>query len=192
MRDNELMHYGVLGMKWGRRKQRAPSGIRKRMSVMARIKKRFARKLTSKSKDIKNIKMKDAKKRISDLSDSELQRRINRLNLERTYETALADRRNRHRSRTSKFVGKAISRIGDGLINKFANDVIPNAVVKALFKNNNSNAKKYKLSDNSNKNNINFKKNNSSDNSNKNNINFKKNNSSDNNIKNKKGEKNGG
>ena len=59
---DELYHYGVLGMRWGRRK---------------------ARKSTLSDDHLKTQKIK--KKRISELSNKELQEYNNRKNLERNY-----------------------------------------------------------------------------------------------------------
>lgn len=63
-----LAHYGVKGMRWGVRKSRPSSGTRKTAS----------KKPTPKPSATK-------KSRLSDLSDDELRRRINRLNMEKQY-----------------------------------------------------------------------------------------------------------
>lgn len=63
MDNNELYHYGVLGMKWGiRRKSRTPSAD---------------------SAKVKAIR----KKRVSEMSNQELIDANNRLNLERNYKS---------------------------------------------------------------------------------------------------------
>lgn len=58
MNRNELMHYGVLGMKWGVRRKRS--------------------KLSS-------VEVKPKKKTVSDLSDAELRQIINRHQMEKQY-----------------------------------------------------------------------------------------------------------
>lgn len=60
MNNNELYHYGVLGMKWGKRKGRTPSAD---------------------SADVKQIR----KKSIDEMSNDELRKANQRLELERQY-----------------------------------------------------------------------------------------------------------
>lgn len=69
MDNDELMHYGVLGMKWGVRKAR-------------RSKKPSADRTESYSEDYKNA---HSKKSVKYMSDSELQNRNKRLSMEKQY-----------------------------------------------------------------------------------------------------------
>lgn len=72
MDNNELYHYGIMGMKWGRRKDKSSNGVSKRSG---RIKKGIA----------KIKKAQTPKKKIKKLSDEELQKKINRLQMEKRY-----------------------------------------------------------------------------------------------------------
>lgn len=71
--DNELYHYGILGMRWGIRKSRSGSGGSKKTS-----KKRI---VSDDAKDAMSLK----KKKIYEMSNAELRRLNDRQNLERTY-----------------------------------------------------------------------------------------------------------
>lgn len=69
MDNNELYHHGVLGMKWGRRKDRRPSGKTRKLSVPVH----------------EDYLKAHSKKSIKSMSDSELRSRINRLQMEKQY-----------------------------------------------------------------------------------------------------------
>ena len=71
--DNELYHYGILGMRWGIRKSRSGSGGSKKTS-----KKRIA---SDDAKDAMSLK----KKKVYEMSNAELRRLNDRQNLEKTY-----------------------------------------------------------------------------------------------------------
>lgn len=77
--NDTLAHYGVLGMKWGKRKGSSGSSIK------------------SSKKSKKNPKA-------STLSDSELRQRINRLQMEKQYKQLTT----KERSTSSKFVGDVV------------------------------------------------------------------------------------
>ena len=78
MDNNELMHYGVLGMKWGVRKARkASSKASKNKSKSSSIDNK-----ESYSEDYKKAHI---KKSIKSMSDKELRDRLNRLNMEKQY-----------------------------------------------------------------------------------------------------------
>ena len=70
MNDNELKHYGILGMKWGRRKARVTSASTKRK-----------RSMSSDAKEAKRI----SKKKVYQMSNEELRKLNDRRNLERNY-----------------------------------------------------------------------------------------------------------
>lgn len=79
MRENELYHYGILGMKWG---------VRRTPEQLARA--RGKTKSSSSDNDTDNNKAKTSsntspKKSISEMTDDELRKTINRMQLEQQY-----------------------------------------------------------------------------------------------------------
>ena len=72
--SDELCHYGVLGMKWGRRKNRYKQSSTKKPK----------RQLSQDAKEAREIK----KKKISEMSNAELKKINERQTLERNYKTA--------------------------------------------------------------------------------------------------------
>lgn len=78
---DELMHYGVKGMKWGIRKARPTSSGKRRGRTNAQ---RIYESIGGKKKS-PTMSPKPAKRSISDMSDEELRSAINRLQMERAY-----------------------------------------------------------------------------------------------------------
>lgn len=77
--DDVLIHYGILGMKWGVRRYQNKDG-----SLTSAGKKRY-----SDNDDIKDAPQKNTeepkKKSVKDMSDEELRREVNRMQLEQSY-----------------------------------------------------------------------------------------------------------
>lgn len=67
--EDYIAHYGIPGMKWGKRKARTSDRVSK-------VKRRFGRDSTDE---------KPKQKSISDMSDTELQNLVNRIQLEKRY-----------------------------------------------------------------------------------------------------------
>ena len=141
LRDDELYHYGVLGMKWGVRKSRSSSGgsssrakkkrareAKKRMKNYEKLKKKheqeaLKREISSMSEKKQSFtKPKESTKSTSSLktmSDDELRNRINRLQMEETYARLTDDPRREQK----KSAGKAFINASGRVLSKSAQDV---------------------------------------------------------------------
>lgn len=75
MDNNELYHYGILGMKWGVR--RSPSQLGHKVGIK--------RKKKASEPVHEDYKKAHSKKSVSSMSDAELRNRNNRLQMERQY-----------------------------------------------------------------------------------------------------------
>lgn len=76
--DNTLVHYGILGMKWGVRRTKA-------QLARARGEQLQSSKGTSTKESGKVSSTAGAKKKVADMSDDELRKAVNRMQLEKQY-----------------------------------------------------------------------------------------------------------
>ena len=95
MDNNELYHYGVLGMKWGVRKSRGGG-----------VSKTGRRGKTTKERPPahEDYKKAHSKKSVREMSDAELRSRINRLDMERRYQELNPSAKNRGRKYVNSII----------------------------------------------------------------------------------------
>lgn len=143
--NDELMHYGVKGMKWGVRKSSntSTSGHKKKKPgpVQMFVKKKNAAKKQKAAKKAAEEAAKKAKKRsISEMTNEELEARIKRLETEKRYRELVAAS-NPKATRGKEFVTRVLERSGEQLavqvVNHYGAKAL-NKVIKeeAVFANN--------------------------------------------------------
>ena len=107
MNDNELYHYGVLGMKWGVRRKRNSYNVE-----------------TAKPK----------KKTLSEMSDDELRSKLNRLQMEKQYKDLVRTLNPKQESKAKTFVKKVLERSGENIATQTATYIMGKSVNKFLEK----------------------------------------------------------
>ena len=127
---NDLLHHGVKGQKWGVRRERVSSGKSKRAQ-------RKAEKLTRKEDAIamrkQTASVAKSKMSVYKMSDSELQSKIKRMQLESQY-MSLADSRSAyHQSSGQKFIKSVMGTkpVSDAAVNKIGQTALNAGLTKA-------------------------------------------------------------
>lgn len=119
---NELIHYGILGMKWGVRRYQNKDG-----SLTAAGKKRY-------SEDEKT-KVSSSKKKISEMSNEELRKEIERLELEKRYRSLASETITSSNSKSKKakeFTMRVLEKSGENIMSQLTTYAIGTLVNKAL------------------------------------------------------------
>ena len=109
MVNNELTHYGILGMKWGVRRSEAELARARKYTEDAQ---NIVRESKNINRSIGDIRSATNKVNLSSMSDSELRERVNRMNLEQQYANLSANAKSKGQayvSNTLEVAGSALA-----------------------------------------------------------------------------------
>lgn len=114
--DNTLQHWGIKGMKWGVRRYQNKDG-----SLTSEGKKRYSDSSSSKTD-------------LSSLSDDEIRRKINRLQLEKQYQDLMKPVEQKKRNAGKEFVQDVLRNSGKNIATQLATYALGEAVNKYIGK----------------------------------------------------------
>lgn len=124
MENGVLVHYGVLGMKWGVRRTPAQLGHRTK-SKKAKLSRESPKREAAKTKSSS-----DSKKNVKELSDAELRDAISRLELEKRYKELARSANPPKTSEGKKFVESVLRKSGENIATQFTTYVMGTLVNK--------------------------------------------------------------
>lgn len=130
MENNELMHHGIKGMRWGVRRTQAQLGHKPTSSSKSASSKSDSSKL-SKLKRLRKNKLKIAapkKKKLSEMSEEEINKKIERMRLEKTYKQLTSELNPQKTSKGKQFVLRVLEKSGENIATQLATYVFGTAV----------------------------------------------------------------
>lgn len=136
MENNELKHHGVVGMKWGIRRSPAQLGHKPSSSSKSSPNRNGPSKI-SRLKKLKKASSKvetPKKKTISEMSEEELNKMIDRMRLEKTYKQLISELNPKKVSKGKQFVLRVLEKSGENIATQLATYVLGTAVNNAASK----------------------------------------------------------
>lgn len=135
--NNELTHHGIRGMRWGIRRYQNKDGTltnagRKRA---AKLEDEYS-KITGHKPGESSIKSTSSsrKKKISEMSNEEIQAKIDRINLERRYSELMSGSSKKQQSKGKEFIKDVFESSAKNIAKQTATYLIGDAVNKSLGK----------------------------------------------------------
>ena len=128
MKNNELLHYGILGMKWGVR--RTPEQLRRARGEL-KSESDGGSKKTNSSKSSSS----SGKKRTSEMTEDELRSKIQRLELEKRYKDLMKATAPPPKSTKGRdFVQRVLEKSGENIMTQLTTVVMGKAVNATIGK----------------------------------------------------------
>ena len=130
MENNELMHHGVKGQRWGVIRTKEQLGHKPTSSSKSASSKSDSSKL-SKHKRLRKNELKTAapkKKKLSEMSEEELNKMIDRMRLEKTYKQLISELNPKKVSKGKQFVGRILAKSAENIGTQLATYVFGTAV----------------------------------------------------------------
>ena len=127
MNNSELLHYGILGMKWGVR--RTPEQLRRARGELKSESDGGSKKTTSSKSSSSS-----GKKRTSEMTEDELRSKIQRLELEKRYKDLMKSTAPPKSTKGRDFVQRVLEKSGENIMTQLTTVVMGKAVNATIGK----------------------------------------------------------